>query len=153
MIGGNSSVLDEFFLGSSASVEPSPDVVPAEGEGCLTLQGGSLTALLRQVASALVAAHPVQVIGVEVSSSMESTDPGSSVVLADQQLFSVGFFVDSMLAARERLAHLKAKRFIPEGRELRIARALQVLNAPAPSFFADSETWKWAAQDADIEDL
>lgn len=47
----------------------------------------------------------------------------------------------------------KAKHFTPEGREARIAKALQVLEAPAPSFALDRETWKWLAEDADLEDL
>ena len=153
MISGNSSVLDESFLWSSASVEPGADIPLAEAEGRLTLQGGSLAALLRQVASALVAMRLFQALGAEVPSSMEGTDPGSSVVLADQAKLAVGPFVDLRFAGRARLAGLKGKYFIPQGREQRIARALQVLNAPAPSFIADSDTWKWAAQEADIEDV
>jgi hypothetical protein len=52
-----------------------------------------------------------------------------------------------------KLAELKAKHFTPEGREERIAKALQALEMPAPGFTLDRETWKWIAEDADLEDL
>jgi hypothetical protein len=55
--------------------------------------------------------------------------------------------------ANDKLAELKAKHFTHEGREERIAKALQVLEAPAPSFALDRETWKWLAEDAELEDL
>jgi predicted nucleic acid-binding protein len=55
--------------------------------------------------------------------------------------------------AKDKLAELKAKHFTPEGRKERIARALEILNSPGPSFKADRETWIWAAQEADIEDI
>lgn len=59
----------------------------------------------------------------------------------------------SKKAADGKLAQLKAKHFTPEGREERIARALEILNLPGPSFNADKETWIWAAENADIEDI
>lgn len=49
------------------------------------------------------------------------------------------------------LYELKTKRFTPEGREDRIARALEILSLPGPSFKVDKETWIWAAQEAEIE--
>jgi len=52
-----------------------------------------------------------------------------------------------------KLAELKAKHFTAEGREERIAKALEILNLPGPGFAADKETWKWAAENADIEDI
>ena len=55
--------------------------------------------------------------------------------------------------ANGKLAELKAKHFTPEGREERIAKALQALEMPARSFTLDRETWKWIAEDADLEDF
>ena len=52
---------------------------------------------------------------------------------------------------KEKLAELKAKHFSSKGRKLRIARALEILNRPAPPFQLDRETIKWIAQDSDIE--
>jgi len=51
------------------------------------------------------------------------------------------------------LAELKAKHFTVKGREERIARALEILNLPTPKFILDKETWKWAAENTEIEDL
>jgi hypothetical protein len=59
----------------------------------------------------------------------------------------------SKKAADGKLAQLKAKHFTPEGREERIARALEILNLPGPGFNADKETWIWAAENGDIEDI
>ena len=53
---------------------------------------------------------------------------------------------------KNKLLELKAKRFTPEGREDRIARALEILSLPGPSFKLDKETWIWAAQEAEIKD-
>ncbi len=53
---------------------------------------------------------------------------------------------------KDKLLELKAKRFTPEGREDRIAKALELLSLPGPSFKVDKETWIWAAQEAEIED-
>ena len=55
--------------------------------------------------------------------------------------------------AGDKLAELKAKHFTPEGREDRVTKALQALETPAPGFTLDRETWKWIAEDADLEDL
>lgn len=54
---------------------------------------------------------------------------------------------------RDKLAELKTKHFTPEGRKERIAKALEILSLPGPSFNVDKETWIWAAQEADIEDI
>ena len=54
---------------------------------------------------------------------------------------------------RDKLAELKAKHFTPEGRKERIAKALEILSLPGPSFNVDKEIWIWAAQEADIEDI
>lgn len=54
---------------------------------------------------------------------------------------------------KDRLAELKAKHFTLEGREGRVARALEILNLPGPSFNLDKETWIWVAQDMEIEDI
>lgn len=55
--------------------------------------------------------------------------------------------------AKDKLAELKAKHFTPAGRKDRIAKALEILSLPGPSFKVDRETWIWAAQEADIEDI
>ena len=54
---------------------------------------------------------------------------------------------------RDKLAELKAKHFTPEGREGHVAKALEILNLPGPSFNLDKETWIWVAQDVEIEDI
>ena len=53
----------------------------------------------------------------------------------------------------DRLAELKAKHFTPEGREERIAKALEILGRSGPTFKLDKETVKWIAQDVEIENL
>ena len=53
----------------------------------------------------------------------------------------------------DKLAELKAKHFTVEDREERIGKALEILNLPAPNFILDKETWKWAAENAEIEDI
>jgi len=53
---------------------------------------------------------------------------------------------------KDKLLELKAKHFTSEGREDRMARALEILSLPGPSFKVDKETWIWAAQEAEIED-
>jgi hypothetical protein len=55
--------------------------------------------------------------------------------------------------AKAKLAKLMVKHFTPEGRKERIAKALQILQAPTPRFALDRETLKWIAEDADLEDL
>ncbi len=50
-------------------------------------------------------------------------------------------------------AELKAKHFSSKGRKERIAKALEILNRPGPTFKLDRETVKWIAQDAEIETL
>jgi len=55
--------------------------------------------------------------------------------------------------ANRKLAELKAKHFTLQGREERIAKALQALEMHAPGFRLDRKTWKWIAEDADLEDL
>lgn len=54
---------------------------------------------------------------------------------------------------RDKLAELKAKHFTRKGREERIAKALEILNRPGPTFKLDRETVKWIAQDVEIENL
>lgn len=54
---------------------------------------------------------------------------------------------------KDKLAELKAKHFTPKGRKQRIAKALEILNRPGPSFKLDRETVMWIAQDIDIENL
>jgi len=54
---------------------------------------------------------------------------------------------------KDKLSELKAKHFTPEGRDERIAKALEILNLPGPSFTLDKGTWVWAAQEADIADI
>jgi hypothetical protein len=54
---------------------------------------------------------------------------------------------------KEKLAELKAKHFTRKGRRERIAKALEILSQPGPTFKLDRETWIWAAQDAEIEDI
>lgn len=52
-----------------------------------------------------------------------------------------------------KLAELKAKHFSAENRDERIAKALALLDLPAPKITLDKETWKWAAENAEIEDI
>ncbi len=52
-----------------------------------------------------------------------------------------------------KLAELKAKHFTAEDREERVGKALAILDLPAPNFILDKETWKWAAENTDIEDI
>ena len=54
---------------------------------------------------------------------------------------------------KDKLAELKAKHFTRKGRRERIAKALEILSQPGPTFKLDRETWIWAAQDAEIEDV
>ena len=54
---------------------------------------------------------------------------------------------------KDKLATLKAKRYTPEGRDARIARALEILDLPGPSFALDKDTWVWVAQEADVADI
>ena len=54
---------------------------------------------------------------------------------------------------KEKLAELKAKHFSSRNRNLRIAKALEILKRSSPAFKLDRETVKWIAQDADIEHL
>ena len=55
--------------------------------------------------------------------------------------------------AKDKLAELKAKHFTREGREQRIAKALEILNRPRPTFKLDRKTVKWIAQGVEIENL
>ena len=54
---------------------------------------------------------------------------------------------------KNRFEELKAKHFSSKGRDRRIAKALEVLNRPRPTFKLDRDTVKWIAQDADVENL
>lgn len=54
---------------------------------------------------------------------------------------------------RDRLAELKAKHFTLDGREERIAKALEILSRPGPRFKLDKDTVKWVAQDVEIENI
>jgi hypothetical protein len=54
---------------------------------------------------------------------------------------------------RDKLAELKAKHFTRKGREERIAKALEILSQPGPTFKLDKETVRWIAQDLEIENL
>ena len=54
---------------------------------------------------------------------------------------------------KDKLAELKAKHFTTKGRKQRIAKALEILSRPGPTFKLDRETVKWIAQDVEIEDL
>jgi hypothetical protein len=54
---------------------------------------------------------------------------------------------------KDKLAELKAKHFTLKGREQRIAKALEILNRPGPTFKLDRKTVKWIAQDVEIENL
>ena len=54
---------------------------------------------------------------------------------------------------KEKLPELKAKHFALKGRKQRIAKALEILNRPGPTFKLDRETVKWIAQDVEIENL
>lgn len=54
---------------------------------------------------------------------------------------------------KDKLADLKARHFRPKGRQERIAKALEILNRPGPTFKLDRATVKWIAQDVEIENL
>jgi hypothetical protein len=60
---------------------------------------------------------------------------------------------DSYDIAKAKLKRLKAQQFSADGREARVARALEILCLPSPGFHADKETWMWAAEDEDIGDI
>lgn len=76
-----------------------------------------------------------------------------SVQMERPDLFrSAGVYYEK-LTGRARLARHKAMHFDRQGREERIARALLALNMPGPTFTLDYETWKWIAQEAEIEDF
>ena len=52
-----------------------------------------------------------------------------------------------------KLAALKRSHFTKKGKSARIARALRTLERFRADFDLDAETWKWVAQDAEIEDI
>jgi len=54
---------------------------------------------------------------------------------------------------KDKLMELKTKHFTPKSREQRIAKTLEILNRPDPTFKLDRETVKWIAQDVEIENL
>jgi hypothetical protein len=103
-------------------------------------------------------AHPILIFGAGVSfaSFRENLiDASASVRIAataGEAVFTTASH-DSREIAKAKLKKLKAKHFSAEGRETRVARALEILSLPGPSFQADKETWIWAAEDADIEDI
>lgn len=74
------------------------------------------------------------------------------IARANEAVFTTTSY-DSREIAKAKLKRLKAIHFSPEGREARVARALEILSLPGPSFHADKETWVWAAEDPDIEDI
>lgn len=153
MIRGNSSVIDEPFSVSSTSVELGLDVESGEGERRLTPREGTRTAVSRQIASSLLVACFTQGLGAAIRSPIEIGVPGLSVVMAIEGQVAASPFVDPRFVGRARLVRLKERHFTLEGKAQRIEKAFQALNAAAPSFVADSDTWKWAAQEADVEDM
>jgi len=52
-----------------------------------------------------------------------------------------------------KLATLKAKHFTDVNRDQRIADALALVDLPALDFSLDRQTWKWAAENMEIEDI
>ncbi len=50
------------------------------------------------------------------------------------------------------LAFFRAWHFRPHGREERVARSLSAIDAPN-TISLDPETWRWIAEDIDIEDI
>ena len=54
---------------------------------------------------------------------------------------------------KDKLAELKAKHLTVRDRQQRIAKALEILNRPGPTFKLDRKTVKWIAQDVEIENL
>jgi hypothetical protein len=54
---------------------------------------------------------------------------------------------------KDKLAELKARHFTSKGRQDRIAKALEILSRPGPTFKLDKETVKWIAQDVEIENI
>ena len=54
---------------------------------------------------------------------------------------------------KDKLRELKAKHFTPEGREERIAKALEILSRPGPTFKLDKGTVRWITQDVEIENI
>ena len=59
--------------------------------------------------------------------------------------------IDDVATCRARLARLKAKHFTEEGKATRTAQALQALQESTCLPQLDSDTWKYIAQDADLE--
>ena len=60
---------------------------------------------------------------------------------------------DARQIRRAALYRLSAAQFPREERELRIAKALAALHAPNSLTGVDRATWKWAAEEADLEDI
>ncbi len=95
-------------------------------------------------------AHAMAGKTVEVGQSVEFE---TSVVLEKPPLGTLQPYFDSKAVARARLTRLKEMQFSHEGRDARITRALQVLSETGLNFQFDPSTWKWIAQEADIEDF
>jgi hypothetical protein len=60
---------------------------------------------------------------------------------------------DARQIRRLTLYRLRSAQFPQEERNRRIARALATLHSPNPLTGVDRATWKWAAEEADLEDL
>lgn len=132
----------------------------------VSTDSSSLRAILSHIQSLLPAkpassessAHPILFFGAGVSfTSLLESLIGTSASVRDIATAGEAVFMtishDSSEIAKAKLKRLKAKQFSVEGREARVAKALEILSLPGPSFHADKETWIWAAEDADIEDI
>jgi hypothetical protein len=84
--------------------------------------------------------------------SIDTSASVPGIAMVAEAVFTTSLH-DSREIARAKLRKLKAKRFSKEGQESRVARALEILSLPPPNFRVDKETWVWAAEDADIEDI
>lgn len=79
--------------------------------------------------------------------SLRSTQATESRLLPDEE------GPDARRIQMARLYRLRAAQFPREEREQRIARALTTLHAANPLAGVDRATWKWAAEEVDLEDV
>lgn len=134
---------DRFLTDSSSlgvvspRTQPPPDASPVLSEWISQFKSASSAAFI-------FGSLPVSIVG--------ASNTVLVIARASEAVFTTTTY-DSQEIAKAKLKRLKVKHFSPEGRGERVARALEILSLPGPSYQVDKETWIWAAQDADIEDI
>jgi hypothetical protein len=73
--------------------------------------------------------------------------------VTESRILADGEGPEAQQVRRAALYRLRAMQFPQEEREQRIAKALAALHAPNPLSGVDRATWKWAAEDVDLEDI